>query len=326
MSSLWPAAGFALLVGVASPIATAENPLDADRAMGYLEQVCEIGPRMSGSDGMRQQIALLTEHFESLGGELEEQNFPARHPLNGTRVEMTNLIVRYRPDVRRRILICCHYDTRPLPDRDPNPEARRNGTFIGANDGGSGVAVLMELAHLMPQLTGGIGVDLVMFDGEELVYRDSSMFGRRGDPYFLGSKYFARAYKARKKKYAYQWGVLLDMVGDADLRLRYDRSSWNWRDTRPLVKQIWATAEKLGVDEFQPRLMSRIVQDDHLPLHNEGGIRCIDIIDFDYPYWHTEQDVPANCSGESLAKVGWVVWEWLRGLDAKYAPKSGGSR
>lgn len=330
MHSPWLASRFAAafvfcLVAQGGAVA-AENPLKADRAMGYLEQVCAIGPRVSGTEGMQKQIALLTEHFESLGGKVSEQEFQARHPLNGARVAMTNLIVRYRPQLKRRVLLCCHYDTRPLPDRDPDPEARRSGTFIGANDGGSGVAVLMELAHLMPQLTGGVGVDLVMFDGEELVYRDANMFGGRGDPYFLGSRWFARQYKARKEDYRYQWGILLDMVGDADLRLRYDRSSWQWRDTKPLVKQIWATAKKLGVKEFQPRLMYRVVQDDHLPLHNDGGIPCIDIIDFDYRYWHTEQDVPANCSGESLAKVGWVVWEWLREFDAKTDPDPEGGR
>ena len=294
----------------ASATARPSNPLDSARAMSYLEQVCAIGPRPSGSPGMRKQIALLTKHFEGLGGEVKEQSFRYPNPLGGPKVPMTNLIVRYRPELKRRVLLCAHYDTRPLPDRDPSPAARRNGVFIGANDGGSGVALLMELAHHMPVLQGDVGVDLVMFDGEELVYRE----GR--DPYFLGSRVFASQYRKRKADYRYEWGVLFDMVGDADLELAYDQLSWQWRDTRPLVLKLWRTASRLGVREFIARKMKRPVRDDHIPLHEIGKIPCCDLIDFDYPYWHTQADTPDKCSGESLAKVGWVVLEWLKELDA----------
>ncbi len=86
-----------------------------------------------------------------------------------------------------------------------------------------------------------------------------------------------------------------------------------WSDTRPLVEQIWAVAERLGVREFVPILGDR-VRDDHVPLHEVGKIPCIDVIDFDYPPWHTQGDVPSNCSALSLAKVGWVIREWLKGL------------
>lgn len=288
-----------------------ENPLDAARAMGYLEQVCNLGPRYSGSQGMSQQIALLKAHFEPLADEVLEQRFLAPNPLGGQKVLMTNLIVRYRPELPKRVVLCCHYDTRPLPDRDPNPAARRNGIFIGANDGGSGVAALMELAHLIPQLDGDLGVDLVMFDGEELVYDD------RRDRYFLGSTWFARKYRDRKDKYEYVAGVLLDMVGDANLELFYEKNSWSNRRARQVVRGLWGTAARLGVDEFQPRPKHN-VRDDHLPL-NSVGIPTCDVIDFDYPFWHTEQDLPKNCSGESLAKVGWVVWEWVKELDSKGA-------
>ncbi len=285
-----------------------QNPLDSARAMRYLEQVCAIGPRFSGSSGMKKQIALLTEHFQVVGGEVQTQSFMAPNPLGSRKVRMTNLIIRYRPELSRRVLLCAHYDTRPLPDQDPSYAARRNGTFIGANDGGSGVAALMELAHHMPLLTGDLGVDFVLFDGEELVYRD----GR--DPYFLGSQWFARQYNKRKEDYHYEWGVLLDMIADADLEIAYEAHSWQWRDTRPLVKQLWKTAARLGVREFIPRVKAK-VRDDHLAIHQIARIPCCDIIDFDYPYWHTEADTPDKCSGESIAKVGWVVLEWLRELD-----------
>jgi len=108
----------------------------------------------------------------------------------------------------------------------------------------------------------------------------------------------------------------LDMVGDADLQIYQERQSVAWRDTRPLVNEIWATAARLGVDEFVPRAR-HVVRDDHMALRNTAKIPTCDIIDFDYPAWHTEADTPRRCSGSSLAKVGWVVYEWLKSVESK---------
>jgi hypothetical protein len=148
------------------------------------------------------------------------------------------------------------------------------------------------------------GVDFVLFDAEEFVYDDR-------DEYFLGSQYFARQYAHKPPAHKYRWGVLLDMVGDADLQIYQERHSTSWRDTMPLVAQIWGTAQRLGVREFiaQPKYE---VQDDHLPLRLIAKIPTCDVIDFDYPAWHTTSDVPSQCSGESLVKVGWVIYEWLK--------------
>ncbi len=134
--------------------APAVNPLDAQRAFGYLEQICAIGPRPSGSKGMEKQQALLKDFFEKAGGKVTFQRFLARNPLGGDKVPMANIIVEWHPERKERILLCTHYDTRPQPDNDPDPAQRRTGTFIGANDGASGVAIFMELAHLMPKLEG----------------------------------------------------------------------------------------------------------------------------------------------------------------------------
>jgi hypothetical protein len=101
------------------------------------------------------------------------------------------------------------------------------------------------------------------------------------------------------------------MVGDAELRLAQEQNSLSWPDTRPLVEQIWSTARRLGVREFVARPGPE-VRDDHLPLHDIARLAVCDIIDFDYPYWHTEQDAPEHCSALSLAKVGWVLQEWLK--------------
>lgn len=290
----------------AEPELTLETiPFNGARAYEYLQQICALGQRVTASPGMKKQQELLTKHFQDLGGKVTLQKFPAKQGGSGKRTEMANLIVEWHPDRKERILLCAHYDTRPFPDQDPvNPQ----GLFIGANDGGSGVALLMELGREMPKLDSKYGVDFVFFDAEEFVYNER-------EKYFIGSETFARRYKVQKPGHRYRWGVLLDMIGDSDLRIPQEINSITWPKVRPLVAEIWEVARQLGVKEFVPQLGMQI-RDDHLELYNTGGIPTCDIIDFDYgpghSYWHTEQDVPANCSALSLAKVGWVMSEWLK--------------
>lgn len=282
-------------------------PYDPDRAMGYLIEICNLGPRPSATPAMQRQQALLSDFFEQRGGEVELQSFRARHPDTGQAVELANLIARWHPERSKRFLLAAHYDTRPFPDRDPvNPRGR----FVGANDGASGVAALMELSHHFDQLPADVGVDIVLFDGEELVYKDPR------DEYFLGSTHFARQYVAMPPAIPYRAGVLLDMVGDKELAIYYERNSWRY--ARDVTKSLFATAERLKVDAFVPRLRHEI-RDDHLPLNEIAKIPTTDLIDFDYPrpgigapsYWHTTKDVPENCSGQSLAAVVYVVHQWL---------------
>jgi hypothetical protein len=284
----------------------APGPLDARRAYGYLVEICRLGPRPSGSRGMEQQQRLIAEHFEKHGGQVQFQTFDAAHPLDGSPVRMSNIIVSWHPESRERVLLACHYDTRPFPDEDRlNPR----GIFLGANDGASGVALFMELAHHLPQLKSGYGVDLVLFDAEELI------FGREGE-YFLGSRHFATEYLTNPPAHRYVYGVLVDMIGDRSLNIYKELNSVKFAPD--LLDSIWDTARRLGVREFIDRRRHE-VQDDHLPLNQIARIPTIDIIDFDYgpprdPYWHTMQDVPQKCSGESLAKVGYVLLTWLEGL------------
>lgn len=278
-----------------------------DAAFEFLKQIVAIGPRVSTSQGMKKQIEFLTEHFESLGGQVLHQPFLARHPETGGNVELTNLIVRWHPDRNQRLLICCHYDTRPFPDRDPvNPR----GTFLGANDGASGVALLCELGRFMSDLEGRYGIDFLFFDGEEFV------FVHRRDPMFLGSTFFAQQYLKRRGNWRYQYGILVDMVADADLQIYMEGNSMKYCPR--LTRSIWNVAKSLGIKEFIPEVRHHI-RDDHIPLNEIARIETSNIIDFDYPnpekgniYWHTEQDIVENCSAESLGKVGRVVLEWLR--------------
>lgn len=288
----------------------ADLGVDGQRALKYLKAICDLGPRPSGSEGMQQQQSLLRDHFTPLGGQVTLQSFEIRHPLDGSRVSMANMLIRWHPDRKDRVIFAAHYDTRPYPDRD---RRRPKGRFIGANDGASGVAVLMELAHHLGKLDSPYGVDFILFDGEEFIFNDQ-------DPYFLGSEFFARELAANPAGHSYRWGVLLDMVGDANLQIMQEQNSLRWPDTRPLVEDIWRVAKRLGVHEFIHRTGHEI-RDDHLAMRNIAKIPTCDIIDFDYPrsgaasYWHTEQDTADKCSALSLGKVGWVMLEWFRQLD-----------
>jgi Zn-dependent M28 family amino/carboxypeptidase len=205
------------------------------------------------------------------------------------------------------VLLGAHYDTRPFPDEDPDP-ANRKKPFLGANDGASGVALLIEIAHHLNDLPTVWGVDLVLFDGEEIVYGAGQ--DQEGD-YFLGSKEFARIYArdvdGRRTKMRYAAGLVLDMVGDRDLQIDQEENSLNL--VPGLVREVWTVARRLNASAFR-QAVGRAVLDDHLPLNN-AGIPAIDIIDFDYPHWHTAQDVPENCSAASLEQVGRVVTAWL---------------
>jgi hypothetical protein len=277
--------------------------IDGKRAMGYLRAVCDIGPRMSGTAGMRQQQELLKKHFEALGGEVELQRFNAKQVSRQNPVEMTNLIVRWHPDRKRRVIICCHYDTRPIADQEPDPRLWRE-TFVSANDGGSGVAFLMELAHHMKDLKTAVGVDFVMFDGEEYVW------DAKRDEYFFGSKHFAKTWKADRNRPEYGGAVLLDMIAGKDPK--FPGEGYSLARAPGLVVQLWKIAEELDCKSFQNRRGPH-VKDDHLALLNVG-IPAIDIIDFDYPHWHRLTDTPASCSDEGLLQVGRVLTVWLQRL------------
>jgi len=185
---------------------------------------------------------------------------------------------------------------------DLNP-LKRNDPLLGANDGASGVAVLLELAGILNLNTPAIGVDIVLFDGED--------FGEQDDlaRYFLGSRYFSQNFEGVKPK----WAVIIDMVGDADLEIPIER--YSYEQNKKLVNKVWNAAELAGAKQFKRRL-GHYIEDDHTMLFKHAGIPAIDIIDFDYVQrgvnlWHTSHDTPDKCSPESLAAVGRTLIEML---------------
>jgi hypothetical protein len=280
-------------------------PFDTKRALGYLKDVCAIGPRISGTEGMKKQQELLVKHFEDHGGKVSLQKFEGRQNSRNDPVEMANLIVRWYPDRERRVILCSHYDTRPIADQEPN-RARWTDPFLSANDGGSGVALLMELAHHMKDLKTNVGVDFVFFDGEEYIFKPD------GDRYFLGSEHFAAAYRKAQRedrsKERYAAAILLDMIAGKNPRFPVEPNSWF--AARGLVDQVWGIAAELKCSSFQYTEGTR-VEDDHVAL-NRGGIPAIDVIDFSYRHWHRLSDTPENCSGEGLEQVGRVLAVWLQ--------------
>jgi hypothetical protein len=274
---------------------------DSARAMKYLKQLCDIGTRVSGSDGMHKQQALLKEHFEKLGGKISYQRFQANQNSRGKPIEMTNMIISFLPDRDRRLLFCAHYDTRPIADREPD---RRNWNrpFLSANDGTSGVAMLMELAHHIKDLKLNVGIDFVLFDGEECIFDPDQ------DQFFFGSRHFAVEYKKSKPKHQYAAGVLLDLMAGQDAKFPWEPNSVYWAGA--VAEEIWKVAAELGVKRFENE-RGEAVEDDHIAL-NKVGIPTVDIIDFSYRHWHRLSDTPDKCSEETMADVAKVLTVWAQ--------------
>jgi len=292
--------------GLAVPGLLAETlrrtAFDANRAKQYLKQVCDIGPRVSGTDGMKRQQKLIEDHFTRLGAKVAWQKFTARQTSRPTPVEMVNLVVSFHPDRMRRVLFCTHYDTRPIADQEPD---RRDWfkPFVSANDGASGVAWLMEFGHHVKDINTNVGVDFVFFDGEEYIYDP-----RPGvDTYFFGSEHFATDYGRNPPRHRYVAGVLLDLFAGHDARFPFEQNSLF--QAGALVQQIWNVAKELNEPAFEHRVGPQLL-DDHLAL-NRAGIPTVDIIDFDYPHWHRLTDTPDKVSGETMAKVARVLSAWL---------------
>lgn len=282
-------------------------PINGDRAFGYLKTICALGRRPAGSEANEKQRKLVADHFKAKGAKIREQPFVIQDPSDGKRLRVANLIGSWHPDRLDRIVIAAHYDTRPFADKEADPIVRQREPFLGANDGASGVALLMEIANHLDSFRTDWGIDLVLFDAEELVYGADSPL----EEYFLGARHFSRTYAAeraaRKIPYQYRAGILLDMVADKDLVIDQELNSL--RMARGLIQQIWGVAAALGEPCFRAQVGPE-VSDDHIPM-NAVGIPTVDLIDFDYPHWHTTQDLPENCSPAALKSVGRVVTGWL---------------
>lgn len=260
-----------------------ERHFDGERALKHVEALCDFGPRPVGSEANAKTADYITAALERDGWRVEQQRFAYRGE------SLCNVIGRRGQGPV--VLLGTHYDTRPLADRDP---VDRSQPILGANDGGSGVGLLLELARVLDERAmEDMEIWLVFFDGED-----------RGDidgwPWSVGADYLVGTL-TRQTRDRPEYAIILDMIGDAEQDIYYEWSSSLW-----LQEMIWGVAADLGYGAyFVPRHRYHIV-DDHTAFLQWGMAAAL-VIDFDYPYWHTSQDTPDKLSTQSLQRVGDVM-------------------
>ena len=291
-------------ISVLSSCNNAVPNFDKGNAFRYLVEQCEFGPRNPDSNGYKQCLDYLQKTLSGFADTILLQPFVLDDLVNEKSYDLTNIIARFKVGDPQQLLIGAHWDTRPWADEDPDTE-KRNDPIIGANDGASGVAVILELARILNASPPPIGITLVLFDGEDM--------GRSGTPksYAQGSLAFAKDLPIEKPDEA----IILDMIGDVELHIPIER--YSYQQNRQLVKKLWGLAKVLNLGAFESRIVHTIY-DDHVPLWAEAKIPAVDIIDFNYPnsnknYWHTTQDLPENCSAESLGQVGTLLVHYIYG-------------
>ncbi len=287
---------------------------DQDRAYADVVRQVAFGPRVPGTSAHDAARLWLVARLDSLAPSVSEMPVEFADPGDSTVVfRGTNIVASFAPDARRRVMYSAHWDSRPHADQDPDP-AKRDQPVPGANDGASGVAVLLEMARLMNEtpLPDGVGVDLVLFDLEDLgenIDEEEEEEGRVDTlriPFAIGSREFVRT----NPGYRPAWGLLLDMVGDPGLSM--PREGFSTRYAGPTVDRIWAAARRVNAPAFADGLGGAI-EDDHVPFLG-AGIPVADLIHSPFPAtWHTTSDTPEHVSAASLGQVGRVLAELLWG-------------
>ncbi len=261
---------------------------DGDRAMQYLVEQVDLGPRYPGSPGHAAVREYMADTLTELGWEVERQTFEYKG------LEGMNIIARANIDKGEIALFGAHYDTRAVSDHSivdrltPTP---------GAVDGASGVAVLLEMARTLDLAKIDKEIWLAFFD-----FEDNGSEGIAGWDWIVGSTYMAENLTEEPATM-----ILVDMIGDADQQLFYENNS-----DVALREEIWALAAELGFSEQFIAQPKYTIIDDHIPFLRRG-IPSIDIIDFDYVYWHKTEDTPDKASAESLYRVGRTLQVWLEG-------------
>jgi hypothetical protein len=290
--------------GEASP----QTAFDGNQALVYAKTQVDFGPRVPGSDGHRRTGDWIVAQMRQRADTVIEQRW-THVTQRGDSLPMRNILARFRPDVDERVLYVVHWDTRPVADRDRNLGARQQ-PIPGANDGASGVALLIALADVLKKTPPSLGVDLLFVDGED--------YGSFDDPnnpdVLIGSRYFAEHLPS--PDYRPLFGVVWDMIGDRDLKVYQEGHSVS--AAPEVVARVWQAAKSLGYAEYFVAEVIETITDDHVPLIRKG-LRVIDVIDIDYgppidngarpaaTYHHTMQDTMDKISARSLQIVGDVA-------------------
>ena len=262
---------------------TKTNEFDGQRAFIDVKYQVDLGPRIPGSDAHKKTAAWIISRLEYEKWDVDTQEVE----ISG--VPIKNIIAQ-RGTGTHWIIIASHYDSRLFADRDKTPEGQKL-SVVGANDGASSVAILLELARVLP-FSADKKICLVFFDAED----NGNIPGYE---WILGSQYYVDKLNGKPDSV-----IVLDMVGDKDLNLYMERNS-----NPELNQEIWGVASELGYTQFIPTYKYALI-DDHIPFI-EAGIRAVDVIDFDYPYWHTTKDILENISADSLKVVGKTILKWL---------------
>jgi len=264
------------------------SAFDAARAYADLKTQVAFGPRVPNTPGHDKCRDWIIAEMDKAGVKASRQDFS--QVIGGKTLAMTNIVAQINPEATKQVMLCAHWDTRPTADQEVD-EAKRKQPIPGANDGASGVAVLLELARNFAAKKPEIGVQFVFLDGED--------YGPHSDRMYLGAKYYAKKPALPKPTYA----ILLDMIGDKNLDIYREKNSET--QARAINDKVWAAADAVGAKGFVYGVGYEI-EDDHLPLL-AAGIPTIDLIDFNYGPWHTLDDDADKCSGESLKQVGDVM-------------------
>lgn len=274
---------------------------DGNRAYDWVKRQVAFGPRVPGTAAHDSCFAMLVQALRRNADVVETDTFHYQEPTLDKNLRMMNVMARFRPADKRRVLLAAHWDTRPWADKDPD-STRRNQPILGANDGGSGVGVLMALAEQLHRHAPGIGVDLALFDGEDL--------GTETNPsgFFRGSK---RYLEWRATEPAPLFVVVIDMVGNKDAAFYWEGNSYNRASN--IVLLVWNKAKDLGVRQFRSGVKFTIA-DDHVPFLM-ADIPAIDVIDFDFPAWHTHGDDMSQVDPATLEAVGRVLADLVTNVD-----------
>lgn len=286
-----------LLLCAAPGCSPSAAPPTFDRAAAFdlLKKQVDIGPRYPGAPGHAACRDFIVAQLKPYADEVTVQDF--EQSVAGKSLSLSNITALFNPKAKSFVLLAAHWDTRPVADMEVN-STRAAKPILGANDGASGVAVLLELARLFKQRQPDVGVLMVFFDGEDYASNPPS-----SDTMFLGSKYFA-GHLGSKTKAGIRYGILLDMVGDKNLGIYQETQSL--AAAPEVVRKVWDTAKSLGYQKTFIASSKYSISDDHIPLI-KAGVKCIDIIDFDYGPWHTLEDTVDKCSADSLGTVGDVI-------------------
>ncbi len=280
----------------------------ADSAYRFVEEQVAFGPRVPNTAAHEKCAQYLSDKFTSYGAEVMVQQAKVR-AYNGTLLNMKNIIASYNPEQSFRVLLCAHWDSRHVADQD---EERKNEPILGANDGGSGVAVLLEIARQLQAAPIGIGVDIILFDTEDYGQPEADRSNPVEDSWCLGSQYWSA--NPHKLGYRANYGILLDMVGAANATFLHDEVSMY--NAPFVVDKVWKQAAASGFGNYFVNARGGSVIDDHYYVNKIARIPCIDIIHYDpqtpsrfFKHWHTHKDDMSNIDRATLRAVGQTVLE-----------------